>query len=321
MARPAATGRGKQRLTVPGGIVDGTYLKAYAVARRYLRREYVTGIAVGYAMKAGDYIGELAIRIHVQKKREKATLTKAQCFPEQILGIRVDVIEMNFEPQHAQGGAAPQGQGGLRPGARIETAAGQIGSVGLIVRGKSDHKLYALSAAHVLRPAGDTVFHPNGSMASNRVGEVTTVLDGVLDAGLVNIGNRQFNNQPSGSAQQITSIKLVANKEVLSFAGIHTNTSGCAFYTGEAYFVLPNGETVLLKGFGMELVENPGNRFTLSGDSGGLWYNADGAAVGLLIGVSTVVYRNPDTGAPTSKVGFFASHVTEVMRALDVQLP
>lgn len=321
MARPATSRRGKQRLTVPGGIVDETYLKAYTIARRYLRRDYVTGIAVGYAMKAGDYIGELAIRIHVQKKREKSTLTKAQRFPELILGIRVDVIEMSFEHQNALGGVSPLAAMGFRPGARIETETGQIGSIGLIVRRRSDRKLFALSAAHVLRPAGDAVFHPDRTEPSHEIGDVTTVLDGVLDAGIVDIGNRQFSNQPAGSNQQITSVKVVDNKEELSFSGMHTNTTGCAFYTGEAYFVLPGGAAVLLKGFGLELVEKPGNRFTLEGDSGGLWYNKHGAAVGLLIGVSRIVYRDPNTGAVSSQVGFFASHVTEVMEALGVELP
>lgn len=321
MARPATNRRGRRRLTLPGGIVDETYLKAYAIARRYLRREYVTGIAVGYAMKAGDYIGDLAIRIHVEKKREKATLTKAQCFPERILGIRVDVIEMTFEHQNALTGASPLVATGFRPGARIETGTGQIGSIGLIVQRKSDQKLFALSAAHVLGSAGIAVFCPDRTAPSHQIGDVTEVLGGVLDAGIVDIGDRQFSNQPMGSNQQIKSVKMVDNKEILSFSGILTNTSGCAFYTGEAYFVLPSGETTLLKGFGMELVEKPGNRFTLSGDSGGLWYNEYGAAVGLLIGVSRIVTRDPNSGVVSSKVGFFASHVTEVMEALGVALP
>lgn len=57
------------------------------------------------------------------------------------------------------------------------------------------------------------------------------------------------------------------------------------------------------------------------GDSGGLWYNEHGAAVGLLIGVSRIVYRNPNTGAVSSKISFFAAHEREVMDALGAGLP
>ncbi len=63
----------------------------------YLSRPGVTGIDVGYKVVGGVQTDEVAIRVHVKKK--KASVPKAQMVPAQIDGVATDVLERDYELQ------------------------------------------------------------------------------------------------------------------------------------------------------------------------------------------------------------------------------
>lgn len=287
-----------------------------------MKRKYVSGIAVGYALKNGEYTEDLSIRIHVIKKIDDSKLTKKQIFPKRILGIRVDVVQMTVISQHAQAPNADYQEGlAASPGMPIVTSRANIGTIGLIVEGIADRQLYALCAAHVLENEGDEVYQPNAILAPTAIGKVKEILTPPFDAGIFNIDQRPTSNTPEGSSIRITSIKTISNKEVLQFAGSQVGTTyGRAFFTGEMSVLRHNGEIVSIRGFGMEPA-NSDCQFSLSGDSGGLWFNDSGAAVGLLVGLSKIIHTDKISGQQTEILGFFACHISEVMEKLKIKLP
>ncbi|NUU19087.1 hypothetical protein HP550_17705 [Cellulomonas humilata] len=67
------------------------------VEAEYLARPGVTGIDVGYKVVGGVQTDEVAIRVHVAKK--KASVPKAQMVPSAIDGAVTDVLERTYELQ------------------------------------------------------------------------------------------------------------------------------------------------------------------------------------------------------------------------------
>ncbi|WP_315092965.1 hypothetical protein [uncultured Cellulomonas sp.] len=67
------------------------------VEAEYLARPGVTGIDVGYKVVAGVQTDEVAIRVHVEKKKD--TVPKAQRVPTSIDGAVTDVLERTYELQ------------------------------------------------------------------------------------------------------------------------------------------------------------------------------------------------------------------------------
>ncbi|WP_421735611.1 hypothetical protein [Cellulomonas sp.] len=67
------------------------------VEAEYLARPGVTGIDVGYKVVGGVQTDEVAIRVHVEKK--KASVPKAQLVPATIDGAVTDVLERNYQLQ------------------------------------------------------------------------------------------------------------------------------------------------------------------------------------------------------------------------------
>ena len=67
------------------------------VEAEYLARPGVNGIDVGYKVVGGVQTEEVAIRVHVEKK--KASVPKAQAVPAAIDGVVTDVLERTYELQ------------------------------------------------------------------------------------------------------------------------------------------------------------------------------------------------------------------------------
>ncbi len=67
------------------------------VEEEFLARPGVTGIDVGYKVVGGVQTDEVAIRVHVEKK--KASVPKAQRVPASIDGAVTDVLERTYELQ------------------------------------------------------------------------------------------------------------------------------------------------------------------------------------------------------------------------------
>jgi hypothetical protein len=65
----------------------------------WLKRPGVTAVDVGYKIKDGRLTDEVAVRVHVKRKRPLEELAEAERFPERLGEIRVDVIEADYGPQ------------------------------------------------------------------------------------------------------------------------------------------------------------------------------------------------------------------------------
>jgi hypothetical protein len=71
------------------------------VRKEWLSRSGVTAVDVGYRITAGRMRDELAIRVHVRRKRPALELSKDEIFPAQLGRFGVDIIEAAYGPQSA----------------------------------------------------------------------------------------------------------------------------------------------------------------------------------------------------------------------------
>ena len=69
------------------------------VRKEWLRRPGVTAVDVGYKMVGGQLRDELAIRVHVKRKRSREELNEGEVFPSHLGRFAVDVIEADYKPQ------------------------------------------------------------------------------------------------------------------------------------------------------------------------------------------------------------------------------
>ena len=63
----------------------------------WLSRPDVTGLDVGLRLQGDEIRDEIALRVWVRSKRPRSRISDTDCFPRQVLGVPVDVIE--FDPQ------------------------------------------------------------------------------------------------------------------------------------------------------------------------------------------------------------------------------
>ena len=123
----------------------------------WLERDGVTAIDLGFRWRAGRMSDQLAVRVHVVKKKAEVELAAGQLFPKEILGIPVDIIEATYAPQalvNSKAEAAIEGRGqrfdvvpiGVSVGCRYSTA----GTLGAKVIDLDDGQEMILSNWHVL---------------------------------------------------------------------------------------------------------------------------------------------------------------------------
>ncbi len=71
------------------------------VRDEWLHRPGVTAVDLGFKWTKGEMTNELAIRVHVSKKRPLPEIAEAEKFPDEIDGISVDIIEAIYGLQQA----------------------------------------------------------------------------------------------------------------------------------------------------------------------------------------------------------------------------
>lgn len=73
------------------------------VRDEWLRRPGVTAVDLGFKWTKGEITDQVAIRVHVSKKRPLPEIAAAEKFPDEIDGISVDVLEAIYGLQQADG--------------------------------------------------------------------------------------------------------------------------------------------------------------------------------------------------------------------------
>lgn len=308
-----------QKISLPG-VENPRLLEAYAQARRFLRRRYVTGISIGQAWRGGVPDG-MAICIHVDQKVEDSQLSNAERLPREIAGVPVDVIEC----VHRARGMTDAERRARRvvpaspalPGVEIAVQSLQLGTLGMIVMDSlsPDHPLCLLSAAHVLdAPEGAPVYQPGREVQANLIGHVgRRVWNRYGDAAIAPISGRSVSNIPLGSQKKIGEPREVRLGEVLLKSGSMTGlTRARVTHVGEFRVTYSGDFALVMEGFQLAPLDGESGEISDGGDSGSVWHDEiTGQAIGLTVAGDSLGAADPAEWA-------FACHMVTVFKLLDI---
>ncbi|UCG24280.1 MAG: hypothetical protein JSW55_19530 [Chloroflexota bacterium] len=179
-----------------------------SVCDDWLARDGVSAVDLGFKWSTGQMSNQLAIRVHVVKKKGESELSAGQLFPREVQGIPVDVIEATYAPQaliNSKAEAAIEGRGrrfdvvpiGVSVGCRYSTA----GTLGAKVVDLDDGQEMILSNWHVLAgrrdvESGLAIWQPGwidgGTRESNTIATLARWVLGPYDAAVARLtGERQ----------------------------------------------------------------------------------------------------------------------------------
>lgn len=187
--------------------VDAAIAALDSVRGSWMRRPGVTATDVGYKLSAGEMTDQLALRVHVERKRPLAELAASEVFngPDDaeadVGGFPVDVIEATYEPSDQLAVLEDVDAETVDRRARTRPLIGGIsvgnprvtaGTLGAIVYDRVSCKPMILSNFHVLAgaraaTAGESVTQPGrvdgGTDPTDRVGTLSRMrLDTAMDA-------------------------------------------------------------------------------------------------------------------------------------------
>ncbi len=187
--------------------MDDTTFEQLKQAKEYFHATAITipgvhGTSIGVKRVEGKPTGQLAICVHLTRKRPWAAIPPEERIPLEVDGFMTDVIEhapiirCEATSEHR---AMYEDNSKYRPlvGGTKLSAGYSFGTLGCIVR-KPDGSCYALSAAHVLGEVGTTVYQPakvkcdelGTTVAAQECSQVDAAiasLDYYYDAGLAHI--------------------------------------------------------------------------------------------------------------------------------------
>jgi hypothetical protein len=256
--------------------------RALAAKRRIedklLRQPGVHGVSIGPKRVNGELTDQLAITVHVTRKRPLAEIPAAERIPPQIEGIVTDVFE---HPQLSPHAVADTGRyRPLQGGCQLQFS-NWLGTLGAFCTNNANGFAVGLTNHHVL-PSGGDVFQPDNSKG-NKIGVVgrtvlsstvdaafvvfegTTWTNAILDAGIVN-GPRVigWGDLPCPVTKRGRTTRRTAGRVTnLAFSG--TRTDGWSFRD-------------------QQLIEPDGGAFSAGGDSGSAVIDGGCRVVGLLWG-------------------------------------
>jgi len=190
--------------------------------REWLGRPGVTAVDVGYRIKNGQLTGELALRVHVERKLPDQELSKHERFnvkgtsPKTIGGVPVDVIEATYVPSQLPADVVVE-LDAIDRTARSATLAGGIsvggqrigyGTLGAIVWDRRDCSVNILGNWHVLArdlaaTPGEPIYQPGLGDGGTRLDIVAMLnrfrLDQDMDAALARLnGSRPYSRDIVG---------------------------------------------------------------------------------------------------------------------------
>ena len=273
-----------------------------SVREEWLGREGVTAIDLGFKWRQGQMTDELAVRVHVVKKKTEIELSAGELFPKAIQGIPVDVIEASYAPQtlaNSRPEAAIEGRGrrfdvaplGVSIGCRYSTA----GTLGAKVIDRKSGREMILSNWHVLAsrrnvepdlPAWQPGWIDGGTHEANTIATLSRSILGPYDAAVATLtGQRQVTSRTLEGRP----IEDVAEPRL----GMQLWKSGRSTGYTEGFvdgvkLTVPlsyNAAGVHLLHKVFRIVPVPGGRdqeISIAGDSGSVWVDTlSGKAVGL----------------------------------------
>lgn len=139
-----------------------------------LHRRNVVGVGVGYKERAGRMTDELNVVVLVRDKVPRAALNDEELIPQQVGGVRTDVVQVgDIRPLNARTQRWRPAPGGISLGHYQVTA----GTLGCVVRDRTSGRRMILSNNHVLANSndalpGDPILQP-GAADGGEVGRDT----------------------------------------------------------------------------------------------------------------------------------------------------
>lgn len=303
-----------------------------SVREEWLGRDGVTAVDLGFKWRQGQMTDQLAVRVHVVKKKREVELSAGELFPEEVQGIPVDVIEASYAPQAlvtSRPEAAIEGRGrryevvpiGVSIGCRYSTA----GTLGAKVYDRRSGQAMILSNWHVLVgrrnvEADLAIWQPGwidgGTHESNTIATLARSILGPYDAAVARLtGQRQVTSRTVEGRPIEDSSQPRLGMQVWKSGRSSGYTQG--FIDGVKMTVPLSyndaGVHVLQKVF--RIVPVPGGRYgeiSVPGDSGSVWVDElSGKAVGL--------HFAGELGDTPEHA--LAHEIEPILEALDVHLP
>jgi hypothetical protein len=288
------------------GISPGDIAKAErileSVRDEWMERPGVVAIDLGFRWSKGEMTSELSIRVHVAEKKPSSQLSTEELFPDEIKGIRVDIIEAVYVPQALSNSkleSAVDGRDkryevipvGVSIGSRYSTA-GTLGAK--VVDIKTGDEMI-LSNWHVLagRPGarpGLPIWQPGwidgGTKEDNTIAELSRWVLGPFDAAVAKLnGNRVVTTKTLEGRSIVDVTEPRLGMRVWKSGRSTGYTEG--FIDGIKMRVsIPYGELGVKRiDYVFHVVPRPGaekTEISMGGDSGAVWVDEEsGKAVGL----------------------------------------
>jgi endonuclease G len=272
------------------------------VREEWLERPGVVAVDLGYKWVAGQMTPELSIRVHVVSKKRRSFIPKHEIFPEELGGIKVDVIEANYIPQayyKSKLESAVDGRDdryqvvplGVSIGSRFSTA-GTLGAK--VIDLKSGDEMI-LSNWHVMagRPgarAGTPIWQPGwidgGTNEDNTIAQLTRWVLGPHDAAVATITGARKVTTKTLEGRSIVDVTEPRLGMRVWKSGRSTGYTEGLIDGIKMRVSLPYGDLGVKKLESVfHIVPRPGAgdvEISRGGDSGAVWVDqASGKAVGL----------------------------------------
>ncbi len=300
-----------------------TYSEA---VQRYSGNPEVTGIMLGRKTINGKLTSELAVCIHVRRKKPQDKVKAKDLIPKHIGSLRTDVIQMKpckpcqmvpLEPYSNKSKVSV-----IHPGISIgpDSASYPVGTLGLICYDNTDNRAVALtcfhSVSHYQRTPASYVLQPShadqGIYLTDRVGATSRyIIDGYGDA-CIFVPSVNYALSMYSTHDIITSAAFAVVADSVKKVGRSTGvTEGTVSAVGRLYINYFNWGQGIIYMNGFSFISNNNDTIAAEGDSGALVYNPSTLeGYGLL----TTTYNNSGT------LTAFACNLPTVFTRLNLSL-
>jgi hypothetical protein len=302
------------------------------VRDKWLARDGVTAVDLGFKWSKGQITPRLSIRVHVARKKDRSELSPEELFPKQVEGVLVDIIEAKYAPQALVGvrpEAAVEGRGkrfdvipiGVSVGCKYSTA----GTLGAKVIDNQSNKEMILSNWHVLvgrlqAQAGHSIWQPGwidgGTNEENTIAKLSRWVLGPFDAAVAELNGVRPVLTTTTEGKEI--VDITSPRLGMSVWKSGRSTGHTAGFVDGVKMKVPldyreAGNHVLEEVF--RVIPTPGTglgEISTGGDSGAVWVDEEtGKAVGLHF--AGEIGETPEHA--------LAHDISQVIEKLDVRFP
>jgi len=261
---------------------------------RLMRLPSVVAVDVGPAVVNGEPTDELAILVFVSKKHARAELGVDEVLPDQIDGVRLDVLPCSLRPANAScsylSGILGKRRGSLRGGVAISSSgSGDSATLGILGHNANGEPV-ALTVAHLLS-GNDWIGQPKATRRNDLIGvlddaELSEQMDAALiridpdrrglRGGVAGVGGPSRFGRLELDADRWTPVMMVGACSGWRYGGARLSSTPLPVD-------YPQGQ--LFMDTHIHLISRERSRpFNVAGDSGALLLSADGdEALGLVI--------------------------------------